>query len=152
MSCAGARAASGALIGHTLPCSDAACYSCGLQCAGGASSINTAGRRTFHREIVMTDHPVARRTVIKSAGLSIGAGLASGIHSARAQAPAQAAPAEIWSHEYWAQKGDVKLSLWRKRIGAPRPGEAPLPVLFLVHGSSPSARSRYERCLPGTAA
>ena len=33
----------------------------------------------------MTDHPVARRTVIKSAGLGIGAGLASGITSAQAQ-------------------------------------------------------------------
>src|SRR5580693_10262763 len=99
----------------------------------------------------MTDHPIPRRTVIKSAGLGIGAGLASGIVSARAQAPAQAAPAEIWSHEYWAQKGDVKLNLWRKRIGAPKPGEAPLPVLFLVHGSSLSARSSYDLNVPGNA-
>jgi pimeloyl-ACP methyl ester carboxylesterase len=97
----------------------------------------------------MTDHPVARRTVIKNVGLSIGAGLASGIVPARAQAPAQAAPAEIWSHEYWAQKGDVKLNLWRKRIGAPKPAEAPLPVLFLVHGSSLSARSSYDLGAPG---
>ena len=97
----------------------------------------------------MTDHPVARRTVIKSAGLSIGAGFASGIVPARAQAPAQAAPAEIWSHEYWAQKGEVKLNLWRKRLGAPKPGEAPLPVLFLVHGSSLSARSSYDLSAPG---
>jgi len=92
----------------------------------------------------MTDHPVARRTVIKSAGLGIGAGLVAGIAPARAQAPAQAAPAEIWSHEYWAQKGDVKLNLWRKRLGVPKPGESPLPVLFLVHGSSLSARSSYD--------
>ena len=97
----------------------------------------------------MTDHPIPRRTIIKSAGLSIGAGLAFGVVSARAQAPAQAAPAEIWSHEYWAQKGDVKLNLWRKRIGAPKPGEAPLPVLFLVHGSSLSARSSYDLSAPG---
>jgi pimeloyl-ACP methyl ester carboxylesterase len=97
----------------------------------------------------MTDHPVARRTVIKNVGLGIGAGLASGIVPARAQAPAQAAPAEIWSHEYWAQKGDVKLNLWRKRLGAPRPGESPVPVLFLVHGSSLSARSSYDLSAPG---
>ena len=95
----------------------------------------------------MTDHPVARRTVIKSAGLSIGAGLASGI----VPAGAQAAPAEIWSHEYWAQKGDVKLNLWRKRIGAPKSGEAPLPVLFLVHGSSLSSRASYDLSAPGIA-
>src|SRR5580704_3795640 len=103
MSCAGARVASGALIGHTLPCSHAACYCRGLQRAdGGRSSNNTAGRRTFHREVAMTDHPVARRTVIKSAGLSIGAGLASGITSAHAQTAAAATQA-IWSGEYWAQ-------------------------------------------------
>jgi pimeloyl-ACP methyl ester carboxylesterase len=97
----------------------------------------------------MTDHPIPRRTVIKSAGLSVGAGLAFGIVPARAQAPAQAAPAEIWSREYWAQKGDVKLNLWRKRIGAPKPGDASLPVLFLVHGSSLSARSSYDLSAPG---
>src|SRR5580692_4784050 len=110
MSCAGARVTSGALIGHTLPCSGAACYCRRDQCAGGRWSMNTAGGRTFHREIAMTDHPVARRTVIKSAGLSIGAGLASGITSANAQAPAAAAaaqPDEIRSDEYWAHKGSV---------------------------------------------
>ena len=54
------------------------------------------------------------------------------------------ADAPIWSAEYWASKGDVRLNLWRKRVGAPRPGEPPLPVLFLVHGSSNSARSSYD--------
>src|ERR1700675_692846 len=93
----------------------------------------------------MTDHPVARRTVIKSAGLGIGAGLAARI----APAGAQAASAEIWSHDYWAQKGDVKLNLWRKRLRAPKTGEPPLPVLFLVHGSSLSARSSYDLSAPG---
>lgn len=56
---------------------------------------------------------------------------------------------DIWSSEYWAHKGDTKLSLWRKRIGAPKPGEAPRPVLFLVHGSSNSARSSYDLTVPG---
>src|SRR6202035_3632923 len=106
-------------------------------------------RAHISQGIAMTDHPVARRAVIKSAGLSIGAAFASGIVPARAQAPAQAAPAEIWSHEYWAQKGEVKLNLWRKRLGAPKPGESPLPVLFLVHGSSLSARSSYDLGAPG---
>src|SRR5580704_4840888 len=120
MSCFGARVASGAgaLIGHTLPRSRAACYSRRLQRAGGPTSINTAGRRTFHRETAMTDHPVARRTVIRSAGLSIGAGLASGITSAHAQTAA-AATQEIWSGEYWAHKGNVKLAMYRKRLTAP---------------------------------
>jgi alpha-beta hydrolase superfamily lysophospholipase len=97
----------------------------------------------------MSDHPVARRTIIKSAGLGIGAGLVSGL--AQAQVPTSAAPAaaDIWSNEYWAHKGDVKLNLWRKRLGAPKPGEAPLPALFLVHGSSLSARSSYDLQVPG---
>jgi pimeloyl-ACP methyl ester carboxylesterase len=43
----------------------------------------------------------------------------------------------------------VKLNLWRKRLGAPKPGESPLPVLFLVHGSSLSARASYDLSAPG---
>ena len=86
-----------------------------------------------------------RRTVLKTAGLSVGAGLLSGL-----AAPAQAAEsAELSSAEYWATKGNVKLSLWRKRVGAPKPGEAVLPVVFLVHGSSNSARSSYDLTVPG---
>jgi len=102
----------------------------------------------------MTDQPVARRTVIKSAGLGIGAGLASGIGSAHAQvaaaaAAALAAAADIWSGEYWAHKGDVKVAMYRKRIGAPAAGEPRRPVLFLVHGSSNAARSSYDLTVPG---
>jgi alpha-beta hydrolase superfamily lysophospholipase len=98
----------------------------------------------------MSDQAVARRSILKSAGLGLGAGLASGITAAHAQGTAaQAAPAEIWSSEYWAHKGDVKLNLWRKRVGAPAAGAAPLPVLFLVHGSSLSARSSYDLQVPG---
>ena len=86
-----------------------------------------------------------RRTVLKTAGLSVGAGLLSGL-----SAPVRAAEsAEIWSAEYWARKGDVKLNLWRKRAGTPKPGEAALPVVFLVHGSSNSSRSSYDLKVPG---
>jgi pimeloyl-ACP methyl ester carboxylesterase len=63
--------------------------------------------------------------------------------------PDAARPGEIWSSEYWAKKGDVKLWLWRKRLTAPKPGEAPRPVVFLVHGSSNSARSSYDLHVPG---
>jgi alpha-beta hydrolase superfamily lysophospholipase len=98
----------------------------------------------------MSDRLVARRSIIKSAGLGIGAGMVSGLTAAHAQGlAAQAAPAEIWSSEYWAHKGDVKLNLWRKRVGAPAAGALPLPVLFLVHGSSLSARSTYDLQVPG---
>src|SRR5712691_808881 len=107
----------------------------------------------------MTEHArpaadgVARRSILRGAGLGIGAGLVCGLASAHAQttgaAAAQAADGAIWSAEYWANKGDVRLNLWRKRVGAPRPGEQPLPVLFLVHGSSNSTRSSYDLTVAG---
>jgi pimeloyl-ACP methyl ester carboxylesterase len=95
----------------------------------------------------------ARRTVLKSAGLAVGVGLAGGLAATQVQAQAQtlqtAAGAAVWSAEYWAQKGNVKLNLWRKRVGAPKAGEAPRPVLFMVHGSSNSTRSSYDLVVPG---
>jgi len=64
---------------------------------------------------------------------------------------AATAPAKpsSWSHEYWAQKGDVKLYLFRKRLDAPTSGDHPRPVLFLVHGSSNSGRSSFDLDVPG---
>jgi alpha-beta hydrolase superfamily lysophospholipase len=56
---------------------------------------------------------------------------------------------KIWSGEYWAKKGDLALYIFRKRVGAPKPGEAPKPVLFLAHGSSVSARPTYDLTVPG---
>jgi alpha-beta hydrolase superfamily lysophospholipase len=96
------------------------------------------------------DHALARRTVLKGAGLGLGAGLMAGVApTTLAASPVEAAAdAPIWSGEYWAHKGDVKLSLWRKRIGAPKSGE-PLPILFLVHGSSNSSRTSYDLTVPG---
>lgn len=91
------------------------------------------------------DPAVPRRTVLKSAGLSVSAGLLSSLPVAT-QASSEG---EIWSAEYWAKKGDVKLNLWRKRVGAPKSGEAALPVVFLVHGSSNSSRSSYDLTVPG---
>jgi pimeloyl-ACP methyl ester carboxylesterase len=55
----------------------------------------------------------------------------------------------IWSAEYWTHKGSTKLNLWRKRVDAPKAGEKPLPVLFMVHGSSNSTRSSYDLNVPG---
>jgi pimeloyl-ACP methyl ester carboxylesterase len=56
---------------------------------------------------------------------------------------------DMWSHEYWAQKGDVKLYMFRKRLGAPKEGETPRPVLFLVHGSSFSGPTGFDLHVPG---
>src|SRR6185369_12124920 len=91
----------------------------------------------------MMDPTFARRTVLKGASLGLGAGLLSSAAPAGAMTPA------IWSAEYWADKGGVKLNLWRKRTSAPAPGEGPRPVVFLVHGSSNSARSSYDLLVPG---
>jgi alpha-beta hydrolase superfamily lysophospholipase len=100
----------------------------------------------------MTTHPIARRELLTGAGIGFGAGLAAAIMPAHAEAPvatAAAAPAAISSSEYWAQKGDVKLYMFRKRLAAPAAGEPGRPVLFLVHGSSSSARSSYDLTVPG---
>jgi alpha-beta hydrolase superfamily lysophospholipase len=78
------------------------------------------------------DPAVPRRTVLMGAGIGVSAGLLSSLPMA---APA-ASDGEIWSSEYWTKKGDVPLYMFRKRLGAPKAGETPRPVLFLVHGSS----------------
>jgi alpha-beta hydrolase superfamily lysophospholipase len=68
--------------------------------------------------------------------------------AAIAQSTAQKAP-KLWSNEYWAQKGSVKLYMFRKRATPPKTGEKPLPVLLLIHGSSNSSRSSFDLATPG---
>jgi pimeloyl-ACP methyl ester carboxylesterase len=89
--------------------------------------------------------------VLQHAGLGFGASVLAGLAPTPADAAprAAAAPEKIWSAEYWAKKGNVALNLWRKRVGAPKSGEKSLPILFLVHGSSNSARSSYDLTVPG---
>jgi len=53
---------------------------------------------------------------------------------------------EIAAAEYWAQKGKVKLYVYRKRAAGAAKG---MPVLFLVHGSSASGRSSFDLSVPG---
>jgi alpha-beta hydrolase superfamily lysophospholipase len=81
-------------------------------------------------------NPISRRALLAAAAATAAA------------APTQA-PIKIWSNEYWAQKGAVKLYMFRKRATAPRAGESPLPVLLLVHGSSNSSRSSFDLATPG---
>jgi pimeloyl-ACP methyl ester carboxylesterase len=94
----------------------------------------------------------SRRTVLKAAGAGVGAGLLSGFAGAahaEGAAPAAAAKGDIWSAEYWTMKGDIKLYIYRKRVGAPVAGEKARPVLFMVHGSSNSSRTSYDLEVPG---
>src|SRR2546425_1046413 len=62
----------------------------------------------------------------------------------------RAKPTRYWTQEYWAQKGEVRLYMYRKRRTVPRVDER-LPVLFLVHGSSISGRSTFDLDVPGNA-
>ena len=85
----------------------------------------------------------SRRALLKLAG--------AGVAASSLVKPALAAEtsAKPWSAEYWAKKGSVSLYLFRKRAGAPAKGDAPRPVLFLVHGSSVSSRPTFDLAVPG---
>jgi pimeloyl-ACP methyl ester carboxylesterase len=87
----------------------------------------------------------SRRALLKIAG----AGFAATPFVSRRADAAQPAPEQLWSSEYTAKKGDVSLSMFRKRAGAPAKGETPKPVLFLVHGSSVSSRPTFDLTVPG---
>jgi pimeloyl-ACP methyl ester carboxylesterase len=110
----------------------------------------TAAKRSLEigEEIVKPfNQSLGRRTLIKGAGLGLVAG---GISAALPTDHAVAATegGEIWSGEYWAKKGEVPLWMFRKRVGAPKPGEPPRPVLFFVHGSSVTSRC-FDINVPG---
>src|SRR6185437_3305190 len=60
-----------------------------------------------------------------------------------------AGPKKLWSNEYWAQKGSVKLYMFRKRSTPPKAGEKLRPVLLLIHGSSNSSRSSFDLATHG---
>ncbi len=96
----------------------------------------------------------SRRNLLTGAGVGVGAALfnQASLAQSAAASPTQSATG-IWSHEYWAKKksnsGEVQLYLFRKRAGAPQAGQAPLPVLFLVHGSSVSSRPSFDLTVPG---
>jgi pimeloyl-ACP methyl ester carboxylesterase len=96
------------------------------------------------------DRPLARRSLIKGAGLGLGAGVVGALAAATAPGAvaATAEGGEIWSSEYWAKKGDIPLWMYRKRVGAPKAGEPSRPVLFFVHGSSVTSRS-FDLNVPG---
>jgi len=93
----------------------------------------------------LSNESLGRRTLIKGAALGLAAG---GLSAALPVQSAIAADGEIWSSEYWAKKGDVPLWMFRKRLGAPKAGEPPRPVVFFVHGSSVTSRC-YDLNVPG---
>lgn len=59
---------------------------------------------------------------------------------------------KIVSSEYTAKKGKVKLYMFRKRLSqAAEARQMSKPILFLVHGSSMSARTSFDLTVPGQA-
>jgi len=96
----------------------------------------------------MQEHRLTRRSLVASALAAPAFAGAPNKNAATAKGSAK-----IWSNEYWALKNsggaEVKLNMFRKRMGAPKPGEAPLPVLMLVHGSSISSRPSFDLATPG---
>jgi pimeloyl-ACP methyl ester carboxylesterase len=65
---------------------------------------------------------------------------------------ASAAEPQIIAEDHWAQKGAVRLYLYRKRLADDgNASSAPKPVLFLVHGSSFSGRGGFDLHVPGAA-
>jgi pimeloyl-ACP methyl ester carboxylesterase len=109
-----------------------------------AASINNNKAADMENIMKHRDSGLARRAVIKGAGLGLVAGAMSGT-SAGAQSQE---PADIWSSEYWARKGDIPLWMYRKRLGAPKASEPSRPVVFFVHGSSVSSRG-FDLSVPG---
>lgn len=107
----------------------------------------------------MSDHISSRRSFLKAAAPAVVSGLTAVSLANQAFAKqSQSAPAKshaandssaMWTEEYWAARGDIKLYIYRKRLGAPQKGTAPLPILFLVHGSSTSSRSSFDLTVPG---
>ncbi len=65
------------------------------------------------------------------------------------EAPSAAPDKKIWSNEYWAERGNLKLYLFRKRLNPPHSRQGAEPVLFLVHGSSISGRPTFDLSVPG---
>ncbi|MBV8915265.1 MAG: alpha/beta fold hydrolase [Acetobacteraceae bacterium] len=92
-----------------------------------------------------------RRRDVLNATIVAGAALLAG--AAAPDLPAPEAPPDIWASSYWASKRrdgqEIRLATYRKRLGAPAPGEAPRPVLVLVHGSSPAALASFDLVVPG---
>ncbi len=100
----------------------------------------------------MNDRQIARRTLLTQTGLGITAAWSAGFGSGITPAEARSEPNHgIWSQGYWADKGSVRLAMYRKWLG--ELGGWPdkqLPVLFLVHGSSLSGMSSFDLDVPGS--
>jgi alpha-beta hydrolase superfamily lysophospholipase len=76
--------------------------------------------------------------------------ISGGIATAFSLPPVAAIAADglVAASEYWVDKGDVRLAVYRKRLVG-QVQDDKRPVLFLVHGSTASARGSYDLQVPG---
>jgi alpha-beta hydrolase superfamily lysophospholipase len=87
--------------------------------------------------------PISRRNFLAGTALALGGRVAHAVTY-----PPQE-PQQIHSYEYWAQRGDIRLYLYRKCAGAAAQGNSERPILFLAHGSSVSAVPTFDLSVPG---
>src|SRR5262249_42950047 len=87
---------------------------------------------------------VSRRELLGASGVLM-AGAVVGLYAS----PSASAGGNgmIKAEEFWTNKGDVKLYIYRKRLVGD--GKEEKPVLFLVHGSTPSSRGSFDLQVPG---
>jgi len=96
-------------------------------------------------DVSESQNVLQRRRFLQGAALTL-------VATAVVPKSASAAATQIIAEDHWAQKGAVKLYLYRKRLadaGNTRAGQK--PVLFLVHGSSFSGRGGFDLQVPGSA-
>jgi pimeloyl-ACP methyl ester carboxylesterase len=96
-----------------------------------------------------SSHDSGRRSLLKSFGAA-GAGTAVAMFLPVSEAnaslnAASLADVSVIAEEYWTQKNGVKLWVYRKHLASPGTSNK---VLFLVHGSSYSAKTMYDLQVP----
>jgi pimeloyl-ACP methyl ester carboxylesterase len=88
----------------------------------------------------------SRRALLRNFGVAGAAAALSPLAASAAIASgATVTPAKVSAEEYWTEKKGVKLWVYRKHVAD---SGAPKPVLFLVHGSSYSAKTMYDLQVP----
>ena len=87
---------------------------------------------------------VDRRGLFRASGLLAAGAAVAGLPPAPASA---AGKGVIQAEEFWTDKDEVKLYIYRKRLVDD--GSEAKPVLFLVHGSTPSSRGSFDLQVPG---
>jgi alpha-beta hydrolase superfamily lysophospholipase len=88
-----------------------------------------------------------RRNILSTIGIAAAAAAAPSFGAA--VAATSDSGGELWSKQYTAKKGAVNLALYRRRMKAPAPGDKPLPVVVMVHGSSISGMPSWDLHVPG---